>query len=98
MVEGVIHVEYSVWVLRGVVRQSGTGPSLLFLDELQSSKDPGPRPPQLFPGTYMDICFFTESLVALEDSGNREFVNPAEPGREGTELGKRMGEARNMRL
>lgn len=46
----------------------------------------------------MDICFLTESLVTLEDSGNREFVNPAEPGREGAELGKRMGEARNRRL
>lgn len=62
------------------------------------AKTPGPRPLQLFPGTYMDICFLTESLVTLEDSGNREFVNPAEPGREGAELGKRMGEARNTRL
>lgn len=53
-------------VLPGVC-DSGTGPSDLCLDGLQSSRDPGSHPPHLFLGTYMDICFLTESLVALED-------------------------------
>lgn len=67
VVMGVIHTEYNVWVLPGVARQGGPGPSHLFLDGLQSSRDPGSHPPHLFLGTYVNICFFTDSLVAQED-------------------------------
>lgn len=58
VVDGAYHTEYGVWVLLAVC-ESGLGPCLLFLDEPQSSKDPGPPPPQLSSGTYsMHLSFF----------------------------------------